>query len=341
MGKIVGTRLIILIGFTLVLAACGSANTDNTNSEAPGLGSSEGTAGSIEVSGSSTVEPITALVQEEFGAANPSIGISVEGPGTGDGFARFCAGETAVSDASRPIKDTEAEDCASAGIEYVELQIAFDGLTVLTSPENAAIGCLDYHDLYALLGAESEGFENWSDANTLAAELGATHAPYPDVPLAVTAPGEESGTFDTFVELVIADIASERGADETTRPDYSPEANDNVIVNNLSSNPTSLGWVGFAFFVENSDVVKAIDIDGGEGCVTPSAETIADGSYPLARPLFIYVNTTDLDTDTALVDFIDYYLSDEGIANVSKAGYVTLPDALLSATRSAWESARS
>lgn len=341
MGQIVTTRLIILIGFTLVLAACGSANTDNTNSETPGVGSSEGTAGSIEVSGSSTVEPITALVQEEFGAANPSIGISVEGPGTGDGFARFCAGETAVSDASRPIKDSEAENCASAGIEYVELQIAFDGLTVLTSPENAAISCLDYHDLYALLGAESEGFENWSDASTLAAELGATHAPYPDVPLVVTAPGEESGTFDTFVELVIADIASERGADETTRPDYSPEANDNVIVNNLSSNPTSLGWVGFAFFVENSDVVKAIDIDGGEGCVTPSAETIADGSYPLSRPLFIYVNTNDLDTDTALVDFIDYYLSDEGIANVSKAGYVMLPDALLNATRSAWESARS
>ncbi len=340
MGKIVSTRLIILIGFTLVLAACGSANTDNTNSETPGVGSSEGTAGSIEVSGSSTVEPITALVQEAFGAANPSIGISVEGPGTGDGFARFCAGETSVSNASRPIKDSEAETCAAAGIEYVELQVAFDGITVLTSPENGAISCLDYNDLYALLGSESEGFESWADANALAAELGAANAPYPDAPLVVTAPGEESGTFDTFVELVIQDIAGERGAEETTRADYSPEANDNVIVNNLSSNSTSLGWVGFAFFVENSDVVKAIEVDGGEGCVSPSVESIADGSYSLARPLFIYVKTNDLDTDTALVDFIDYYLSDEGIANVSKAGYVTLPDALLSATRSAWESAR-
>ena len=192
-----------------------------------------------------------------------------------------------------------------------------------------------------MLGSESEGFDNWADANTLAAEVGATHAPYPDVPLDVTAPGEESGTFDTFVDLVIADIASERGAEETTRPDYSPEANDNVIVNNLSSNPTSLGWVGFAFFAENADVVKAIDVDGGSGCVTPSAETIADGSYPLARPLFIYVKTNDLGTDTALVDFIDYYLSDEGIASVSRAGYVALPDELLEATRSAWESARS
>lgn len=340
MGKIISTRLVILIGFALVLVACGDGNANGTETTRSGP-DSDGSSGSIEVSGSSTVEPITALVQEAFGAGNPSVGISVEGPGTGDGFARFCAGETSVSDASRPIKDAEAETCAAAGIEYVELQIAFDGLTVLTSLENDAISCLDYYDLYALLGSESEGFEHWADANALAAELGATHTPYPDVPLVVTAPGEESGTFDTFVELVIADIASERGAEETTRPDYSPEANDNVIVNNLSSNPTSLGWVGFAFFVENSDVVKAIDVDGGEGCVTPSVDTIADGSYPLARPLFIYVKTNDLGGDTALGDFIDYYLSDEGIANVSKAGYVPLPDELLAATRSAWESARS
>jgi phosphate transport system substrate-binding protein len=286
------------------------------------------------------VEPITALVQEQFGGANPSVGISVEGPGTGDGFARFCAGETSVADASRPIKDSEAETCVTAGIEYVELQVAFDGLTVLTSPENGAITCLDYNDLYALLGSESEGFETWADADALGAELGASHVPYPDAPLVVTAPGEESGTFDTFVELVIAGIAEERGADETTRADYSPEANDNVIVNNLSSNATSLGWVGYAFFAQNSDVVKAIDVDGGEGCVSPSVDTIADGSYPLSRPLFIYVKTNDLGTDEALVAFIDYYLSDEGIANVSQAGYVALPAELLTATRSSWESVR-
>lgn len=339
MRRTVGARLVIFVGLAAILAACGgatSAGTDPTANDLPG-----GPAGSIEVSGSSTVEPITALVQEAFASANPSVGISVEGPGTGDGFARFCAGETSVTDASRPIKASEAETCSTTGIEYVELQIAFDGLTVLTSPENAAIDCLDYHDLYALLGPESEGFDAWADADTLAAELGATHAPYPDVPLVVTAPGEESGTFDTFVELVIADIAEGRGADETTRPDYSPEANDNVVVNNLSTNPTSLGWVGFAFFVENADLVKAIDIDGGAGCVKPSVESIADGSYPLARPLFIYVKTNDLGMNPALVDFIDFYLSDEGIANVSKAGYVALPDDLLNAARSAWESASS
>ena len=338
MRKTVGARLIIVAALATVLAACGGANAAGapTATDLPG-----GSAGSIEVSGSSTVEPITALVQEAFATANPSVGISVEGPGTGDGFARFCAGETSVTDASRPIKASEAETCSAAGIEYVELQIAFDGLTVLTSPENAAVDCLDYHDLYALLGPESEGFDTWADANMLAAELGATHAPYPDVPLMVTAPGEESGTFDTFVELVITDTAEGRGAEETTRPDYSPEANDNVIINNLATNPTSLGWVGFAFFVENVDVVKAINIDGGAGCIEPSVESIANGSYPLARPLFIYVKTNDLGTNAALVDFVDFYLSDEGIANVSKAGYVALPDDLLNAARSAWESASS
>lgn len=337
MSKIPTIRLAVLTGIFLVVAACGGSGVEaDPETTSPG----DGLSGSIEVSGSSTVEPITALVQEAFGAANPTVGISVEGPGTGDGFARFCAGETAVSDASRPIKDSEAETCAAAGVDYVELMIAFDGISVLTSPENSDISCLDYHDLYSLLGPESEGFENWSDANGLASELGAGHAPYPDVPLVVTAPGEESGTFDSFVELVIDGIAEERGAEGSTRADYSPEANDNVIVNNLSSNPTSLGWVGFAFFVENSSVVKAIDIDGGEGCVTPSVETIADGTYTLSRPLFIYVKTNDLGADPALVEFIDYYLSDAGIANVSAAGYVDLPADLLAGTRSTWETAR-
>ena len=326
------TRGAILLSFAMIVAACGGTATDDT------AGSTS--SNSIEVSGSSTVEPITALVQEAFAADHPEIGISVEGPGTGDGFARFCAGETSISNASRPIKDSEAEDCVSGGIEYVELKVAFDGITVLTSTENSAVSCLDYHDMYALLGAESEGFGSWSDANDLAAEIGAGNAPYPDAQLVITAPGEESGTFDTFVELVIEDIAEERGAEETTRADYSPEANDNVIVNNLSSNPTSLGWVGFAFYNENADVVSAISIDGGDGCVAPSSEAIADGSYPLSRPLFIYVKTNDLGTDQALVDFVDFYVSDEGLENVTAAGYVQLPGDQIAELRSAWDSAK-
>lgn len=322
----------------LVAAACGSDGGSDTT-----VGSGDGgITGQIIVSGSSTVEPITARVGEAFEVLNPDVATSVEGPGTGDGFVRFCGGETDISDASRAIKDEgEADVCANAGIEYVELYVAIDGLSVLTSPDNDAVACLDFADLYALLGPESEGSSSWSDNNDLAAELGAGNAPYPDAPLVITAPGEESGTYDTFVEFVIAGFADERGQEEATRADYQASANDNVIIQGISGNPTSLGWVGYAFFEENADVVKALDVDGGDGCVTPTPETIASGEYPLSRPLFIYVKTNDLSTKPELVAFIDYYLSDAGIAEVTNGGYVQLTSADLDQTRAAWGAAKS
>ena len=182
-------------------------------------GSGGDASGSIVVSGSSTVEPITALVGQTLDGANPDVAISVEGPGTGDGFARFCAGETDISDASRPISEEEIAACEESGIEYVELHIATDGLTVLTSPDNDAVTCLEFTDLYALLGPESEGFANWSDANELAAELSAPNAPYAEEPLVITAPGEESGTYDSFVETVIAESRRSVSARTTTSPE--------------------------------------------------------------------------------------------------------------------------
>jgi len=326
----------LILVLAVVAAACGSAGGDTTNTAAIG----DGVTGSVRVSGSSTVEPITARVGEAFNAANPTVGITVEGPGTGDGFARFCAGETDVSDASRPIKGAEAETCAAAGIEYVELKIAFDGITVLTSPENDAVSCLDFNDIYALVGPESEGFSSWSDADDLGAELGASHAPYPDEALVITAPGEESGTYDTFIEFVIKDIAEERGQEVASRADYQASANDNVIIDNISGDPASLGWVGYAFYTENADVLKAIEIDGGDGCVAPSDAAIADGSYPLARPLFIYVSLNKLAENSALAPFVDYYLSDEGLGTVTEADYVSLPDDQVAETRTAWSDAK-
>ena len=324
----------LFVVLALFVAACGGGDDDAAD------GGSSGDSGTLTISGSSTVEPITARVGEAFNAANPSVGVTVEGPGTGDGFKRFCAGETEVSDASRPIKDSEAEDCASEGINYVELKVAFDGLTVMTSPENDAVACLDFADLYALIGPESEGFNDWSDASDLGAELGGTNAPYPDAPLVITAPGEESGTYDTFIEFVIEGPAEERGQDAAARADYQASANDNVIVENIAGNPTSLGWVGYAFYVENADTLEAIDIDGGEGCVTPNDASIADGSYPLSRALYIYVNTDRAAENSALSDFIDYYLSDEGLAAVGEAGYVDLPASEIQATRDAWEASK-
>ncbi|MDE0674352.1 MAG: hypothetical protein F4Z79_00385 [Acidimicrobiia bacterium] len=334
-----------LSALVLLAAACGGDDESDVPAAtaapvADGAQAQDGLTGSIEVSGSSTVEPITALVAEKFNGAHPGVGISVEGPGTGDGFQRFCAGETDVSDASRAIKDSEAEACAHAGVEWVELKVAFDGVSVLTSLDNDAVSCLDTGDLYALVGAESEGFQSWSDANGLAAELaaaglGGSGAPYPDAPLVITAPGEESGTFDAFVELALDDITEARGQDEPTRVDYQASANDNVIVDNVSSNPTSFGWVGFAFYFANSSVLKAIEVDGGDGCVAPSIESIADGSYPLARPLFIYVSLSRLAENPALGPFVDFYLGD-GFSSVAEAGYVTLPDQEIAAAKAAW-----
>jgi phosphate transport system substrate-binding protein len=267
----------------------------------------------------------------------------VDGPGTGDGFALFCNGETDISDASRPIKDEEAVACADKGIHYIELKIGIDGISVITSPASGAISCLSFLDLYALVGPESQGFAKWSDANDLAADLasadgfGASHAPYPDAPLSVTAPGEESGTYDTFVEFAIKKMAAARGKDAVTRPDYIASGDDNVIIAGVAGSDTSLGWVGFAFADESGDTVKSLEIDGGNGCVAPTPETIASGDYPMSRPLFIYVNTDKAGSNPAIGAFVDYYLSDAGIAAVTQADYIALAADELAATRGAWQ----
>ena len=329
--------LIVGMAGTMVLAAC-SSNPNPTGSAGT---DGDGVSGEIVASGSSTVEPITSIALEDFAAANPDVTYSVDGPGTGDGFALFCAGETDISDASRGINEEEVAACEENGISYVELQIGIDGLSVITSPENADITCLSFGDLYALLGPESQDFGTWSAADDLADEIGADfgeiHAPYPDAALDITAPGEESGTFDSFVELVIADIAEARGADETTRPDYQASADDNVIIENIGGSPSSLGWVGFAFADQNSDTVKSLEVDGGDGCVAPTPETIASGEYPIARPLFIYVNADEAAARPELAAFVDYYLSDNGIAAVTEADYVALDESALAETRAAWE----
>jgi phosphate transport system substrate-binding protein len=319
-----------MLVFALVAAACGGdSEDDGTDGDMPG--------GSIFISGSSTVEPISARVAEKFSAANPDVTISVEGPGTGDGFKKFCNGETDISDASRPIKTPEAEDCAANGIEYVELEVAIDGLSVLTSVDNNAVSCLDFNDLYALIGPESLGFDNWSDANALGAELGGAHTPYPDAPLVITAPGEESGTYDTFVEFVIEDLAADRSQEAAARLDYVASPNDNVIIDGIAGSDTSLGWVGYAFYAENQEKVAALAIDDGEsGCVDPTPATIADGSYPLSRPLFVYVNKAKAAEKPALTSYVDFYLSEDGLASVGETGYVALAD--YSGTRAAWSS---
>ncbi len=328
-----------VVAAATALAACGG----DTDSTADGGGE-----GGIFVSGSSTVEPISVAVGNAFADLDPSVAVLVEGPGTGDGFAKFCNGETDVSDASRPIKPSEIENCEANGIDFIELPVAVDGLSVITSVENDAVECLSFVDLYALLGPDAIGYGNWSDATAAADELaatagefGAVHTPYPDAELTVTAPGEESGTFDSFVEIVIESVGESVGEEEpNVRPDYTASPNDNVIIEGISANPTSLGWVGFAFVEENLDVIKPLQVDGGDGCVAPTPETIASGEFPIARTLYIYVNAGRVVGNPTLERFVDFYVN-EGITTLVGTGegqvpYVPLAEADLLETQRVW-----
>ena len=326
------------LAFALFAAACSSDSSSTT-----GGGSSSGdtgASGAVAISGSSTVEPISSLVAELFHDSNPDVNISVEGPGTGDGFVLFCDGETDISDASRPIEDDEKKACESGGVNYTELEIGLDGITVMTNPANDAVSCLNLGDLYALLGPESEGFQHWSDANALAQKVGGT-GNFPDVTLDITGPGEESGTYDALIDLAgIEDTALSQKVPEDTaatlRPDYQSSPNDNVIIQGIEGSDSSLGWVGFAYAQNAGEGVKELQIDGGDGCVSPTYDTIADASYPLSRSLYIYVNNDKVAENAALKSFVDYYLSDDGIQAVNQAGYVDLPADRLEATRTTW-----
>lgn len=314
-----------------------------------------GISGGVDIHGSSTVFPISNAVAEDLASVNPEFSYVVGEEGTGDGFELFfCVGQADISDASRPIRaadpatteQEEAELCEANGVEWVELKVAFDGLAVITSINNP-IECLTFADLYALMGPETDAITNWNDAETIAHELGST-TDLPDAPLSITAPGDESGTYDSFIELALGDIVEERFPDDpdtnmrlrTPGDIYVASSNDNAIIQGVAGFDTSLGFVGLAYAEENTDTVKILGVDGGDGCVVPSIETVSDGSYPISRPLFIYPNLGRAVENQTIVQYVDYYLSDAGVANAAEVGYVALPANELQATRDAWEAAK-
>jgi phosphate transport system substrate-binding protein len=335
--------LAMIAVLALVAAACGDDDGGGeTGSTTGATGETAEVTGSLNISGSSTVEPITSLVAEQFQGLNPGVTVAVDGPGTSDGFELFCNGETDISDASRQIEQEEVDACSANGIEPIELEIGLDALTVIGHTGNP-VNCMNSGDLYALFGPESEGIDTWNGADSLAKKVGGSDG-FPDQSLTIVAPGEESGTYDSFIELSgIEDIALEQGVPEdeaaTLRPDYQISADDNVIVDNASGTEGGLGFVGFAFATNAGDSVKLFEVDGGDGCVAPGEDTVIDGTYPLARSLYIYVNPNKITENPALAPFVDYYLSDEGIASVTAVQYVALPTDRLEAARSAWESA--
>jgi phosphate transport system substrate-binding protein len=344
--------LIVSVASMLVLAACTGGGTESPGGgDGDGDGDGDGVTGSLFISGSSTVEPISRRNAEKFAEVQGAVDISVEGPGTSDGFALFCAGDSDVSDASRAISAEEIADCESNGIEFIELYVAIDGLSVITSALNDQVDCVSFIDLWALLGPEAGGNgTNWTDAEALAQEtfdatgggFGELNTPYPDAPMNITAPGEESGTFDSFVEIVLETVGDELGLEDvTTTANYQSSGDDNAIIQGIAgseSSPETLGWVGFAYVEENLDLVRPLAVDGGEGCIEPTVDTIASGEYPIARPLFIYVDAAAADENAALAAFVDFYLSDEGRASVSEVGYVDIPDEDWQASVERWES---
>ena len=345
-------------GSTTAPAASGSA-TDAPSSDTPA-----GVTGNVDIHGSSTVAPISNAVAEDLQANNPEFSFVVGEEGTGAGFSEFfCVGNSDISDASRKIRasdpsdtDDEEEDiCAANGVEYVELKVGFDGLAVITSIDNP-IECLTFADLYALFGPESDTFANWNDAEDLAHSLGST-TDLPDAQLSITAPGDESGTYDSFIEIALNSFIAEQFPDdpatdvnETSEAThlrnpgdvYVASANDNAIIQGVSGFPTSLGFVGMAYAEENVDTVKMIPIDkqADGNCVEPTKEAVQDGTYPISRSLYIYPNLGRAAENPAITGYVDFYLSDEGIANVNEVGYVDLHADELQETRDAWEAAR-
>jgi phosphate transport system substrate-binding protein len=335
-----------------VASACSGGGSSASPSSAAPAGSGPATSqgasaaalsGSVNISGSSTVQPISQGVAEAFNETNPDVAITVNGPGTGDGFKLFCKGETDISDASRAIKDEEKKLCSDAGIEYVELKVAIDGMSILTAKDDTvAPTCLSFADLYALTGPESEGFKNWKDAQPLATELKST-TQFPDAPLTISGPGEESGTYDYFVEQIVTPIATERKLAEdklaATRKDYQSSPNDNVIIEGIAGSEASLGWVGYAYAEENLDKVKFIQVAKDPGkCVDPTADTIASNEYPLSRNLFIYVNKAKAASNPAVAAYVDFYLKEGTISSVNEdVGYIDLAPDVLAQSQSTWQ----
>jgi len=348
----------ILAVLALFASACGggsSATGTATGATDTAAGSADsGLTGTVNVSGSSTVEPISARVKELFNAnVADGVDITVNGPGTSSGFKEFCPGNTDINDASRPIKDAEAESC----VPHVELRVAFDGIAVMVHPSNP-LECVNMNDLYALSGPESEG-NTWEGAAAFAAELGSGTTGWPSGEVNVIAPGTESGTYGSFIEIVLEDNSEERAeageytptADENgdnvlIRTDYAGQANDTVILQGIGGTPEAFGWVGFAFAEAAGDSVKVLAVENEAGdCVKPSIETIADGSYPVSRSLYIYVNTDKVATNPALVSYVDYYLGggyEDSVLNAfdDGAGYVTLPADIKAETDAAWAAAK-
>jgi phosphate transport system substrate-binding protein len=281
----------------ILAAGCGrerpsdaASTTTQSEEEAIGGFEEEALSGRIEADGSSTVAPLVTLAAERFRKQEPGVKVTVGVSGTGGGFERFCAGETDLSDASRPIEDEEKAACEKKHIQFRELQVANDGLTIVVNPDNDWVDCLTVDQLKKIWEPGSK-VKSWKDVDDS----------FPDEKLELFGPGTDSGTFDYFTGAIV-------GEEGASRSDYSATEDDNVTVTGVAGSEGGIGYFGLSYYEENSDQLKAVEVDGGDGCVAPSAETVQDGTYtPLSRPLFIYP-TQELLGRPEGAAFVEYYL---------------------------------
>ena len=303
MSKSLTRRMITPLLFALLAGvACGEANSAST-------GSADGVSGSLAIDGSSTVFPIAQAVAEDFQIENPDSQVSVGFAGTGGGFEAFCAGDTVISNASRAIEEDEIECLEKAGIEYTEFQIAVDGLAVVTHPDVDWVDCITFEELAAIYEPKS-GVSSWSDVNP----------EWPDEELKIFGPDPDSGTYDYFAETVADPEADE----PSTRDDMTQSADDNVLVQGVQGEQGSIGYFGFAYFEANAEGLKDLEVDGGSGCVAPTAETVTSNDYPLSRPLYFYVANDAMD-EPVVAEFVTYWV--ENAAEYATAvGYVESPE---------------
>jgi phosphate transport system substrate-binding protein len=298
------------------VAACGDDDDDNG-----GGSSSDGNlSGTIRIDGSSTVAPLTEAIAEGFQSENPDVSVTVGTSGTGGGFEKFCAGETAISDASRAIEPEEVQACKQGGVKYEEVRVATDALTVVANPENQ-VNCLTVEQLKAIWNTGSN-INNWADIPGLQEDF--------DEDLQLFGPGTDSGTFDYFTEAI-------NGEEGVSRKDYNNVGeNDNATVAGVQGAPGGMGYFGFSFYTENQDTLKALEVDDGSGCVAPSVETAQNDEYvPLSRPLFIYPSDKALQ-QPEVEAFVQYYL--DNVNSVAETvGFIPLTDQQLSESQSAFQ----
>lgn len=294
----------VLLGATLMFSACGGNNGEGANGEM---------SGSIQIDGSSTVYPITEAVAEEYRAEAPDVKVTVGVSGTGGGMKKFTRGDIDIVDASRQMKPSEDSLAKAHNISYIELPVAYDGLTVVVHPENTWVKDITTEELKKIWEPAAQGtIKKW---NQIRPE-------WPDQEIHLYGPGVESGTYDYFTEAVVGESGASRG-------DYTASEDDNVLVQGVSTDPNALGFFGFAYYEENQDKLKVVPVDdlndsNGKGAIAPSLETVKDGSYaPLSRPLFIYVNSKATNSP-ATVDFVNFYLDNAGELS-KEVGYIPLP----------------